>query len=516
MPRYTRKKIEENPERQIALGMIVSEDYLKNVQSIYRPELIDTSFILTVNNWCLQYWEQFKTCPGVHIEDIYDQNVQNGDLSEEEEELIAELLDSLSSEYERSSKFNSPYLLDKAEKYFEKQNLKKKAGNIRVALSNNDLESAQRELSEYKTIARPTSKGIDPFTDKRTMLDSFEYASEPLFTLPGAAGDFLNDIFVPDSFVTLLGPEKKGKTWTLIELSIWARRAGCNVAFFSVGDMTLPQIMLRYGIRFCGKSNKEKFCREIELPCIDCKKNQDDTCDNRHRLGTDKVINDKGELLPFKDNEEHEPCSYCRKTPNPPEKWEGAYWTKIKEATIPLTGIEAVKKAEQLNRRWGKKSRFKLDAYAKGNLSIQKIENQLDIWEREEFFIPNVIIIDYMDNLSPDKIGNDFSPRHTIADIWGNTRRLSQERHCCLISASQSDALSYDAKWLTEKHFSESKTKNAHVTGMVTLNQTIEEKRRGIMRWGKLFTREDEFDSHNGVTILQSIKRGRPLLDSYY
>jgi len=204
MPRYTRKKIEENPERQIALGMIVSEDYLKNVQSIYRPELIDTSFILTVNNWCLQYWEQFKTCPGVHIEDIYDQNVQNGDLSEEEEELIAELLDSLSSEYERSSKFNSPYLLDKAEKYFEKQNLKKKAGNIRVALSNNDLESAQRELSEYKTIARPTSKGIDPFTDKRTMLDSFEYASEPLFTLPGAAGDFLNDIFVPDSFVTLL------------------------------------------------------------------------------------------------------------------------------------------------------------------------------------------------------------------------------------------------------------------------------------------------------------------------
>ena len=497
--------------------MIVSEDYLKNIQSIFQPELINTSFILTAANWCLEYWGKFQTCPGVHIEDIYEQHEQDGTITEEESDLIAELLDSISEEYDRSSEFNSKYLLDKSEKYFESQNLKQRAGNIKVALANNDLESAQKELVDYKTISRPTVQGINPFTDREAMREAFEYSVDPLFKLPGAAGEFLNDLFVRDSFVTLLGPEKKGKSWWLIELSMWARRNGCNVAFFGAGDMTLPQYLLRYGIRFCGRSNRAKFCDEIEVPVMDCRYNQDDSCENINRAGILNLFDKKGQLLKYEEALDHDPCTYCRKHPNPPHYWKGAYWTGIREKTDPLTWNEAVEKGKKLAKRWGRKNRFKLTAYAKGTLTMPGIESQLDIWENEENFIPDVLIIDYMDLLEDSKNqSNGMQPRHIINNIWGDGRKLSQERHCCLISASQSDATSYDAPWITEKHFSEAKAKNAHVTGMVTLNQTQEEKRRNIMRLGKLLTREDEFDSAKGVTVLQSLKQGKPLLDSYF
>ena len=516
MARYTRKKLEENPERQIALGMIVSEEFIKNIQPIYVPELIDTPFILTVNGWCLEHWDKFQTCPGVLIEDIYEQKIQEGEITEEEEGLIAQLLDSISTEYERSSNFNSQYLLDRAERYFESQNLKKRIGNIKVALSNNDIDEAQKELKGYKTISRSKSKGVDPFTDIAAMREAFEYSANPLFKLPGAAGEYLNDLFVPDSFVTLLGPEKRGKTWWLIELSIWARRYGNNIAFFSAGDMTLPQMVLRYGIRFTGKSNKAKFCKEGLIPVIDCKFNQDDSCQNKHRVGTFGVLNDKGDLADYENEPDYEPCSYCRKNYNSTAFWKGAYWQKQKAEVEPLTWKEAIEKGELLNRRWGKKSKLKLTEYANSTLTIEGIENQLDMWEREENFIPDVIIVDYMDLLTAEHINGGMQQRHVINDIWGGARRLSQQRHCCFISASQSDAVSYDAKWIGMKHFSEAKAKNAHVTGMVTLNQTMEEKKRGIMRLGKLLTREDEFDSLSGVTVLQSIRNGKTLLDSYY
>lgn len=513
MARYTRKKIKDNPERRIALGMIVSDDYLKNVQVLFKPELIDTPFILTVVDWCNQYYEKFNTCPGVHIEDIYEKKVKNGDLQEEEEELIADLLDSISEEYDRSSNFNSEYLLDETEKYFETQNLKKRTNNVRAALANNDLELARKELSDYKPVQRIQTGGIDPFTNTEIMQKAFEYSEESLFKVPGAAGEFLNDMFVKDSFVTLLGPEKRGKTWWLIELSKWARRSGRNVAFFAAGDMTLPQMVLRYGISFCGKSNKPKYCGKLRVPVMDCFFNQNDSCEMKHRAGTFGVLDSEGKKID--DEPDYVPCTYCRKNPNPKGKWKGAVWYKYKEPVNPLSWGEASEKGKMFHTRWGKKSRFKLAAYANETLSIGKIENQLDLWESEKNFIPDIIIVDYMDLLIPDKIQSGTQHRHIINSIWGGARRISQERHCLFLSASQSDTMSYNVQWINMKHFSESKTKNAHVTGIVTLNQTMEEKRWGIMRLGKLLTREDEFDAMKGVTVLQSIATGKPLIDSY-
>lgn len=515
MTTYRRKPVKENPERQIVLGMVVSDQFIKDIQTILRIDLIETPYILTVIKWCQDHFKQFGKAPGVHIEDIYRDQVRLGNLDDHQEEMISDLLVSLNQEYERAELFNVAVLLDQAERHFEGKNLARKSESIKQALSRGDVKAAQQELKDYKSITLPQSQGVDPFTNRESMESAFNYATEPLFKVPGAAGKFLNDLFVRDAFVTLLGPEKRGKTWLLIELSILARRAGRNVAFFSAGDMTLPQMSIRFGIRFAGRSHKQRYCGELKVPVLDCWHNQDDSCNCSDRMGTFGILKDKekGILKTFEEAKDHVPCTHCLDHYEPEYKFKGSSWFGIRPPVLPLTWNDAIKAGERLNRRWGKKARMQLIAYSNGSLTISEIRRQLHIWKEEIGFVPDVIITDYMDILDAEKNKDQY--RQSINTIWAEMRALSQDTHSLCLSASQSDAASYYAKWITLKNFSEDKRKFSHVTGTVTLNQTTDEKVRGVMRLGQLAVREDDYSEKDYVTILQSLAQGKAILDSF-
>jgi hypothetical protein len=59
-------------------------------------------------------------------------------------------------------------------------------------------------------------------------------------------------------------------------------------------------------------------------------------------------------------------------------------------------------------------------------------------------------------------------------------------------------------------HFSENKAKMAHVTGMIGLNQTPQEKRDGIMRLNWVVLREYEFDTDRCLFVAQCLPLARP------
>ena len=423
---------------------------------------------------------------------------------------------SVSTEYERAKNFNTDYLLAKTEEHFEKKNLAKLTRDMKTELSGGNILEAQQRMVDYKRIALPQSKGIDPFTDRDSMRSAFEKSAEPIFKLPGAAGNFLNDLFVRDAFVTLLGPEKRGKTWLLIELSIWARRSGLNVAFFAAGDMTLPQMQIRYGVRFTARSHKPKYCGSILVPTLDCWYNQDGSCELAQRTGDKSIIKDieSKELFTYEEAKGHLPCTYCLRNKDSGD-YRGAAWQRLRPPVKPLEWGQAADRGEKLARQWGKKSRFKLSAYANGTLSVSEMKRQLHRWYDEDGFVADVVISDYMDLKIPSSNSRQDGFRHQTNEIWAESRGLSQEMHCLLLSASQSDADSFYAKYIGMKNFSEDKRKFSHVTGTITMNQLPEEKKRGIMRLGTLAVREDEFDERRSVTILQSLASGRPLLASF-
>ena len=137
----------------------------------------------------------------------------------------------------------------------------------------------------------------------------------------------------------------------------------------------------------------------------------------------------------------------------------------------------------------------------------------LDSWEVFEGFIPDVIVIDYADNLAPENTREEY--RHQQNRTWKMLRGLSPERHCLVVTATQANTASYDQTTLTMKNFTEDKRKYAHVTGMFGLNQSTEEKRAGLMRLNSLVMREDEFYAEDEVNVAQAIWKGAPLLFSF-
>jgi hypothetical protein len=94
-------------------------------------------------------------------------------------------------------------------------------------------------------------------------------------------------------------------------------------------------------------------------------------------------------------------------------------------------------------------------------------------------------------------------------------RALSQKYFCNVLTATQADAASYDKESLDESNFSESKGKYGQVNVIWTLNQTPEEKKEGVIRFGQMFRREDEYDTKKHCTVMQCLSIGRPYMGSY-
>ena len=457
-----RQKTDGTVERKLLTGMIVSDRFLKEALTFYDPDLVETKYVRTVAEWCAHYHRRYEKAPGLHIRDIFDGHAARMD--EAERGLVADLLSGLSEEHELAQQINVPYLLDQAESYFKTRSLNQLFAEGRTLLLDGDVTGAEAALGNYKRVGRPSSLGENPFKSVDSISNAFEQGDRPLFTFPGRLGWMLNDELCRDKFLSFMGPEKRGKTWWLNECALRAARARANVALFQVGDMSKEQIIVRLSIQLAGRSNKGRYCGEHDAP-----------------TSPPEV---KGE-----------PPTYGTVPACRPLDWRAAWKTGQKF----------------LGRTRGRD--FKLSVHPSDQLSVSGLKAILDNWETFDGFVPDVIIIDYADNMAPEDRKEEF--RHQQNRTWKLLRGLSQERHCLVITATQASAGSYDQQTLTMKHFSEDKRKYAHVTAMVGLNQSADEKRARLMRLNMLVQREGEFHSEEAVTVAQDLWRGRPFLFSW-
>ena len=65
------RKVDASLDRQIIVGMVVSDRFLQSIQPIYRPELFTAPFAVTVASWCLDYGKRYNKAPKQHIQDIF-------------------------------------------------------------------------------------------------------------------------------------------------------------------------------------------------------------------------------------------------------------------------------------------------------------------------------------------------------------------------------------------------------------------------------------------------------------
>lgn len=510
-------------ERRIITGLIVSTEYLTGIRKVWNPKLLGSKTAKMIAGWCIEFFDQYKTAPGKEIESIFlskTKGFKQADIAD-----VEDIIASLSDEYEHQDKFNVGYLVDQTTKYFDERDLREFIEDLTQNLDEGNILEAKKNAYSYKPSV--DNKGTDLDLSEKDQLiaavkQAFSEVSQPVVKYTRALGELFNNQLVRGGFVALMGPEKRGKTWFMIDMSIRAARQGANVAFIQAGDMSQSSQLMRIGINLAKKSDKEKYSGKMYEPVRDCVKNQLDTCDFKERECSFGVFENKDEkflryavqhkdlLEALKDNPDYKPCHNCQKY------WKnhwGTPWLKQVDVGSPLSAKEATSVLESFFVKH--KRRFRLSVHTSGTLTVSEINSILDLWEKKDGFVPDLIVIDFADILAPE---SKLEFRHQENGKWMALRGLSQKRHALVVTATWTDANSYNKSLLGLENFSEDKRKYGHVTAMYGLNQDPggREKEIGIMRINEIVVREDAFLNSTVVHVLQNISRGQPCLASYW
>lgn len=448
-----------NIVKQILYGMITSDEFLGRVYEKLDTEILGSKYAVFVANWCIKYYKEYAEAPKKTIKNVYESESLKSD--EDTMELVYDLIDELGNEF-LSDGINIDYLVDIADREIRKSKLTGLSQNIDLLLENDRIEDAEAELFQYDSAGVAKTMGVDPLNDDDLLHSVFENVQEPVLKMAGALGEMLNPYLVRDSFISFLGPEKRGKSWMLLECVYRALLQGKNVAYFEAGDMSQHQVLRRFLVRLSGRPMHKRDCGVIQIP-------KRITC-----------AGDNNYDIEYKDLEIDTPLKY---------------------------NSSIIAKEKFLKRIQGKnKTKLKLSNHPNSTLSVADMRNQLDFWERAENFVPDIIVLDYADILSMP--GRD-EYRIRIGNTWKELRQLSQQKHVCLITATQANAASYKQKWLSMENFSESKEKLAHITCMIGLNQTAEEKEVEVMRLNFVALREGGYSQGKGVAFAQNLTIGR-------
>jgi len=508
--RLTRTPVNNSDEKKLLIGCIISDTFLGRILPLATDECIASSMAKVMMGWIREYYEKYKRAPRDDFEDMYNINAASLDVAE------SDLIKKFINEIDTTSiavNFNEDVYYDRSVLYLKRNSLLHLTRSINAHLMGDDVLGAERVLVERKSIATSTLKTIDVFRDTEPWVRAFDVASTPLFLMPGALGELLNEFLVRDSLLAVLAPEKRGKTFLMFEMAMRAVMARCNVLMAQCGDLSEEQSLERLGIRLTGRNRLSKYCKKHLSPVADCLLNQKDICRDKHRLckvgiDTDKCKS-KEDFMEL--SEQYFPCTYCKEKGL--RQYQGAVYYETIPEVDPLTLQDTYKEVTVWRKRHQKRS-FKLLAVPSKTLSMEMLEAHCEILANTENFIPDVVIVDYADIVIPND--SRLTGRDEINNIWISLKQFSQKWHCLVIAPTQANFAANEAELLGIGNFSDDKRKRAHITAEATLNRTLHEKRLGIMRVGVTLGRSGDVDERRTVTLLQDLWRGRPLLDSYW
>src|SRR5690606_20138134 len=97
--------------------------------------------------------------------------------------------------------------------------VKKLNESIEDCIAENDLDGVDKAFALYKPVDLTVEASTSVLEDEQAIQEAFTTADKPLITFPGALGDFYDNQFRRDAFISFLGPEKRGKSHFLIDIA---------------------------------------------------------------------------------------------------------------------------------------------------------------------------------------------------------------------------------------------------------------------------------------------------------
>jgi hypothetical protein len=461
------KKIENTVERDTITALIVNDHVLGKVASRLRKEKhpFRSKWANEVAVYCFEFHAKFGKAPRAAVRTwFYDYSKRAKD--EDTVDLMGRFLSSLDEDYQRASReLNPDFVVDRAAKLITEIRVERLRDTLDDSLSSADLDTAVDKLGAFHKADFASDDTIDVLTDREALADAFTFEeSEILIPYPGPLGQFFGDQLSRDNFVAYLAPEKRGKSYWLIDgawrAAVLERR---RTKFYSVGDMTSRQMMRRFGRRAMG--------RPIEAETI--------------YIPTDIYKTGEGTVRVESDQER--------------------FRERVKMSEV-MEGMERV-----LKKTAHKDSLLRLKCVPNSTMSIADIDADIQD-EIRNGFVPDVVVIDYMDILAPEPGSKQDDARHRINENWKAARSFRRSTTFCFCPLPRPTLLRMIARRMTRKNFSEDKRKIAHVTGMPAINQTDEEKRQGVVRINWVALREAHYTESNEVTVAGELAIANPAM----
>jgi len=451
------KRYDGSEMRRILVGMVTDQTVCSRIASRWNDGgLFDTPWANLVGGWCVEHVRKYDNPPNGQLQSLFDAWSETTRAPEETVEGVEKFLTHLSREHDQSEKHNSDHLLDRADRYFNKVKIQKLKAGIEDELDAGQVERAYDLVVSHSRVELGQGSLVKPAEDYEAWRDAFSTErSRPLFSYPGALDRFLGSAMVRDSLIAFMAPDKTGKSMVLLDAAFRVVKNRLKVAFFDVGDMTEADILMRLG---------QRTVRKPEMPCS-----------VNFPMSIDREGNVETEVRRF-------------------EKRLG-----------PAECFKAFKKVCRGN------DVLRVSCHPNSSIDVMGILSILRDWAREDW-VADVVVIDYADILAPPA-----GVRDTLDQIdltWRQLRRMSQEMHALVLTATQASALAYSSKvkGLGKQHFSGRKTKLAHVNGMIGLISNPEDAKKGITRVNWIVRRRGRFNENSIMPVAGCLDLATPFI----
>ena len=428
-------------ERFYLTAMICDPLVLAKVSRSWDGDKFVSKDANTIGTWCVTYFEKYRKAPFKRIKQIFERWSQGR--NPEQVTAMDRLLQSLGDDYAQYEG-NSGFSLDQISEYFTKVALTKLQESLQSLIESGRVTEADTLVSQYRRVEFGSHATIDPLRDDAAIEAVFDKKLvKPVVAYPGALGHFFREPLRRGNFVVFAAAQKVGKTRFLIDLAYRAVVQRKRTLFVTLGDQSEEQMDGRLFVRVCShpllSSNRDgSWPCEIAIPTsIVGPAPGDDfasvTTGNQMFDGPLDVKKTKQEVSDFIQTQIRSSKSFYQRRV-----------THAKGLSIP--GIEAII----------------------GDLTT-------------EGWVPDVVIVDYLDNLAPVNAKQEL--RHQISMNWELARSMALKYHCLVVGATQIRTGGHKARVILREHLGrESNAVLDSVTGIVAINQTIEEKRMGLYR----------------------------------
>lgn len=364
----------------------------------------------------------------------------------------------------------------------------------------------------------------DALEDEDAILAMAE-STPPLFYLDGEAGRLLNSRLKPGDFGVILADQKIGKTTTLMTLAIAAARHEPTL-FIGAGDEDKQQLNGRIATNLACRAVEPEYAGTFGMPVPDCAHNAAGTCPI-NQSGMPRQVKDwktmiEGGATPLEladgtaegcrtiDGSLYLPCCRCfprndgtKEDAERRKNWKSAvWWRKLDVPLIDRPMLSTVKKHFRLECAMAG-GRLKISPCSSGSMSMQGLYDLLERLDRTENFVPRVIVLDYADLMKQEQ-GRDSDKDHDgMRRIWEGLSALRTKLKVLLITATQTNRLSDGVETLTRRMIGRSTKAADNCTWMVTINQTVQERRAHVMRMSMLYSRKGGFDVEHQALCCQ-------------